>query len=184
MQIPELILSIVAVADMVLLALVIGLLLSVLARLERLAPGNPGGAEGFPAHGACAAPDAAASGQAGGAVPRRQPSGPPEPFLDRLNSLVADNVHNPDYSVNDLARGLYVSRSALFSKVKELTGETPNNLLNNARLDLASRLLRQEGRPVSEICFMVGFSSPSYFTKCFEKRFGVTPYVWMRKKQE
>lgn len=100
---------------------------------------------------------------------------PSASFRERMESLISENLHNPDFTVDELAKGLFVSRSGLFVKVKELTGSTPNHLIINARLEAAARLLRESGRPVGEICYMVGFSSPSYFAKCFSRRYGVTP---------
>ena len=100
---------------------------------------------------------------------------PSASFRERRESLISENLHNPDFTVDELAKELFVSRSGLFVKVKELTGSTPNHLIINARLEAAARLLRESGRPVGEICYMVGFSSPSYFAKCFSRRYGVTP---------
>lgn len=100
---------------------------------------------------------------------------PSASFRERMESLISANLHNPDFTVDELAKELFVSRSGLFVKVKELTGSTPNHLIINARLEAAARLLRESGRPVGEICYMVGFSSPSYFAKCFSRRYGVTP---------
>lgn len=100
---------------------------------------------------------------------------PSASFRERMESLISENLHNPDFTVDELAKELFVSRSGLFVKVKELTGSTPNHLIINARLEAAARLLRESGRPVGEICYMVGFSSPSYFAKCFSRRYGVTP---------
>ena len=100
---------------------------------------------------------------------------PSASFRERMESLISENLHNPDFTADELAKELFVSRSGLFVKVKELTGSTPNHLIINARLEAAARLLRESGRPVGEICYMVGFSSPSYFAKCFSRRYGVTP---------
>lgn len=100
---------------------------------------------------------------------------PSASFRERMESLISENLPNPDFTVDELAKELFVSRSGLFVKVKELTGSTPNHLIINARLEAAARLLRESGRPVGEICYMVGFSSPSYFAKCFSRRYGVTP---------
>ena len=100
---------------------------------------------------------------------------PSASFRERMESLISENLHNPDFTVDELAKELFVSRSGLFVKVKELTSSTPNHLIINARLEAAARLLRESGRPVGEICYMVGFSSPSYFAKCFSRRYGVTP---------
>ena len=100
---------------------------------------------------------------------------PSASFRERMESLISENLHNPDFTVDELAKELFVSRSGLFVKVKELTGSTPNHLIINARLEAAARLLRESGRPEGEICYMVGSSSPSYFAKCFSRRYGVTP---------
>jgi AraC-like DNA-binding protein len=77
-----------------------------------------------------------------------------------------------------------ISRSSLFAKAKELTGETPNNLINQARLNAAANLLAEGRYSVGEICYMAGFSSPSYFSKIFVSQFGVTPHEWARKATE
>ena len=103
-----------------------------------------------------------------------------EDFLARLDRLIDENLGNPALSVTFLAKELAVSRSGLFTKVKELTGESPNNLINQARLNAAAKLLSEGGRSVGEICYMTGFSSPSYFSKSFVNQFGFTPHEWMQ----
>lgn len=115
----------------------------------------------------------------------RQPSDPAaeEAFLDKLNYCIEKNISSQDFSVNTLARELCVSRSSLFAKVKDATGETPNNLLTKARLIAASKLLEQDEKAVNEISYMVGFSSPSYFSRCFVKFYGVTPHQWANTKR-
>ncbi len=103
-----------------------------------------------------------------------------EDFLARLDCLIDENLGNPALSVTFLAKELAISRSGLFTKVKELTGESPNNLINQARLNAAAKLLSEGGRSVGEICYMTGFSSPSYFSKSFVNQFGFTPHEWMQ----
>ncbi|MBQ3765839.1 MAG: helix-turn-helix domain-containing protein [Bacteroidales bacterium] len=103
-----------------------------------------------------------------------------EDFLTRLDRLINDNISNPDLSVPFLAKELAISRSGLFAKVKELTGETPNSLINQARLNAAAKLLSEGKHTVGEICYMTGFSSPSYFSKSFVSQFGFTPHEWMQ----
>ena len=120
--------------------------------------------------------------QAGSAPPA--PSTPDEEFLSRLDGLIADNIANPELSVNFLAREMAISRSSLFAKAKDLTGETPNNLINQARLNHAANLLAEGRYSVGEICYMAGFSSPSYFSKIFVSQFGLTPHEWARKAAE
>ena len=101
-----------------------------------------------------------------------------EDFLLRLDRLITENIANPDLSVEFLAREMAISRSGLFAKTKEISGETPNKLINQARLNMAAKLLSEGRHSIGEICYMTGFSSPSYFSKSFFAQFGVTPHDW------
>ena len=103
---------------------------------------------------------------------------PQEDFLLRLDRLITENIANQDLSVEFLAREMAISRSGLFAKTKELSGETPNKLINLARLNMAAKLLSEGRHSIGEICYMTGFSSPSYFSKSFFAQFGVTPHDW------
>jgi len=103
-----------------------------------------------------------------------------EDFLLKLDRLIAENLANPDLSVAFLAREMAVSRSGLFAKIKELSGETPNKRINQARLNAAAKLLAEGHHPIGEICYMTGFSSPSYFSKSFLAQFGITPHEWVQ----
>ena len=107
-----------------------------------------------------------------------------EDFLLRLDRLITENIANPDLSVEFLAREMAISRSGLFAKTKELSGETPNKLINQARLNLAAKLLTEGRHSIGEICYMTGFSSPSYFSKSFFAQFGVTPHDWTQLNDE
>ena len=109
---------------------------------------------------------------------------PQEDFLLRLDRLITENIANPDLSVEFLAREMAISRSGLFAKTKELSGETPNKLINQARLNLAAKLLSEGRHSIGEICYMTGFSSPSYFSKSFYAQFGVTPHDWTQLSDE
>lgn len=101
-----------------------------------------------------------------------------EDFLLRLDRLITENIANPDLSVEFLAREMAISRSGLFAKTKELSGETPNKLINQTRLNMAAKLLSEGRHSIGEICYMTGFSSPSYFSKSFYAQFGVSPHDW------
>lgn len=98
-----------------------------------------------------------------------------EEFLNRMNEIIEQNFSNPDLSVDSLAEQLCISRSGLFSKIRTLAEVTPNELIQLVRLKKAASLLLENKYRVSEICYMVGFNNPSYFTKCFQKQFGVKP---------
>ena len=96
-------------------------------------------------------------------------------FLTRMNKVIEENFSNPDLNVGFLAEQLNISRSGLFAKIKTLADVTPNEMIQIVRLKRAARLLREGTYTVSEISIMVGFSNPSYFSKCFYKQFGIRP---------
>lgn len=96
-------------------------------------------------------------------------------FLVKMNRLIEDNLDNQDMSVAFIAEKLSISRSTLFSKIKVLADVTPNEMIQLVRLKKAARLLKENKYRVNDVCYMVGFSSPSYFAKCFQKQFGVKP---------
>lgn len=122
-------------------------------------------------------------GQDGEASPESVPD-KDEDFLMRLDRIINDNIANPELSVAFLAQEMAISRSGLFAKAKELSGETPNKLINQARLNTAAKLLTEGKHTIGEICYMSGFSSPSYFSKSFVSQFGVTPHEWARMHKE
>ena len=106
-------------------------------------------------------------------------------FFSRLTDIIEANISNTELSVDMLSKELCVSRSGLFSKVKAVSGDTPNRLIMDIRLKAASKMLMEAKYSVSEISYMVGFNSPSYFSKCFSAQYGVTPHQWMeRHKRE
>ena len=103
-------------------------------------------------------------------------------FLTKMNTLIEENVANTSLSVNFLAEQLNISRSGLFAKLKSLADVTPNEMIQVVRLKRAAQLLLEGKYLVSEVGYMVGFSSPSYFTKCFQKQFGVKPTDFVKKE--
>lgn len=96
-------------------------------------------------------------------------------FLRNLEAAVMDNISDPDLSARQLEELLFMSHSTLNRKVKALLGTTPNEYIRSRRLALASRMLQSDGARVNEVCYAVGFKSPSYFSKCFKARYGVLP---------
>ena len=100
---------------------------------------------------------------------------PERRFLVDLEKLIKDNLANPDLNVQFLADKLGMSRSSLFNKVKTLLAVTPNELIQAIRLSTAARLLQERKYRISEVSQMTGFSSSSYFAKCFQKQYGMKP---------
>ena len=96
-------------------------------------------------------------------------------FLDKLENVIEQNFSSPDLSVEFIASAIGISRTGLFTKLKTLADVTPNEMIQVIRLKHAAELLQSKQYRVSEVCYMVGFSSPSYFAKCFQKQYGVTP---------
>lgn len=99
-------------------------------------------------------------------------------MVQKLKEIIKANISNSELTADFLANELCVSRSGLFSKVKEVTGKTPHDLIMEERLEQASILLDTTDKSVSDISFLVGFNSPSYFSKCFTKAKGKSPYNW------
>ena len=98
-----------------------------------------------------------------------------EDFIKRLNEVIQANFSNPEFSMDDMADGLNMSRSNFYRKIKGVLDLSPNEYLRLERLKRAAQLLKEGENRVNEICYMVGFNSPSYFAKCFQKQFGVLP---------
>ena len=96
-------------------------------------------------------------------------------FLRRMNEIIEENFSNPELSVDFLAERLCISRSGLFAKIKTLANITPNELIQVCRLKKAAALLLENKYRINEICYMIGFNNPSYFSKCFQKQFGMKP---------
>ena len=96
-------------------------------------------------------------------------------FAERFRELIDLHLNNSDLSVEDLASEMGLGRSQLYRKVKALTGYSPVELIRVARLKKAAEMLTRTDKTVSEIAYEVGFSTPSYLTKCFRDYFGVSP---------
>ena len=96
-------------------------------------------------------------------------------FITRFKDVVEARLTDSDISVEDLAADMNLSRVQLYRKVKAVTGSSPVELLRTARLNRAYQLLLTTDKSVSEVAYAVGFTAPSYFTKCFKDEFGVSP---------
>ena len=96
-------------------------------------------------------------------------------FVGKFKELVEQNIADATLNVEDLGREMGMSRVQLYRKLKSLTNYSPNELLRIARLTKAASLLAATEKSVSEVAYEVGFSSPSYFTKCYKEHFGETP---------
>ena len=96
-------------------------------------------------------------------------------FLKQLRKIIQENLSNSDLSVEQIGDEIGLSRVQLYRKVKALTGYSPVEILRKARLTRARHLLQTTERTVSEVAYAVGFSTPSYFSKCYKDEFGESP---------
>ncbi len=101
-------------------------------------------------------------------------------FMEKLQKMVADNMRDEEFSIDMLAGQMNMSRSSFYRKIKALTDMTPVDYLKMRRIEQAAVLLRQ-GYRINEVAERVGFSSSSYFAKCFKARFGVLPKDFVTK---
>ena len=96
-------------------------------------------------------------------------------FLKLLQAIIQKNLSDSEFGVEDMGQQIGLSRVQLYRKVKAMTGSSVVDLLRKARLAKARRLLETRSMSVSEVAYEVGFSAPSYFTKCFKEEYGMLP---------
>ncbi len=101
-------------------------------------------------------------------------------LMEKMNTLIQKNISDEDFSIDQLAESLNMSRSSFYRKLKALTGIKPVDYIRNARLEYAAKLLA-EGHKATEVASITGFTSPSYFTKCFKAKFGVLPKDYVQQ---
>jgi len=104
-------------------------------------------------------------------------------FTDKIRQIILDHLDDEKFDVNQLASEIGWSRSHTFRKVRSLTGISANQFIKETRLQEAAKLILNSNLNASEISYKVGFSSPSYFSKCFSKYYGVTPGEYKVKNQ-
>lgn len=96
-------------------------------------------------------------------------------FMQRFKNVLKDNLSNEKFGVEEIGAALGYSRVQLYRKVKAMTGKSPVEFIRSTRLAYAKLMLNDSSLSVSEVAYRVGFSSPSYFSKCFKEEFGSLP---------
>ncbi|WP_185968868.1 hybrid sensor histidine kinase/response regulator transcription factor [Carboxylicivirga sp. M1479] len=97
-------------------------------------------------------------------------------LLEKAQSIIEEHIDDTEFDVNDFAKALSLGRTRLYSKIKGITGQTPNDFILSIRLKKSAELLLSNPEMnVSEIAYAVGFGTPRYFSRCFREHFGVTP---------
>ena len=104
--------------------------------------------------------------------------------MEKFEALISQRLESTDLSVDELAGEMALGRSVFYQKVKGVTGLTPNDYIRTFRLKKAATLLQNGETRINEVCYRVGFSSPSYFTKRFTMQFGISPSDYLKKLEK
>ena len=96
-------------------------------------------------------------------------------FIEKLNACILENLSNEHFTIEGLSDSFFMSRSNFHKKIKNLTGMTPNDYIKLIRLNQSAQLLMSGKYKINEVCYMVGFNTPSYFSKLFYEHFGKSP---------
>jgi len=102
-----------------------------------------------------------------------------ENLVNLLFNKLEENWQDPDFNVTEYCQTMAMSKSQLYRTTTALSGLSPNTLLKDFRLDKARELMKKKNYNITQITFDSGFTSPSYFTKCFKKKFGLLPMAYL-----
>ncbi len=101
-------------------------------------------------------------------------------FLEQIKAFVITNIDSEKLTVENTARELGMSRPVLYRKIKSMTDVSPQQFLMTIKLQEAARIMKDEGKNISETAYMIGFTDPKYFSQTFKKYFGVTPSQYLK----
>jgi len=104
-------------------------------------------------------------------------------FLKKCSLIVDKHLADPDYGVEQLSVEVGLSRVHVYRKIKHLTGLSVSEFIRNLKLKKAAAMLSESGKSVAEVAYEIGFSSPSYFSKCFKDLFNITPSEYVKNKK-
>jgi len=105
-------------------------------------------------------------------------------FLEKLNKIIEENLSNANFDVFKCCELMGISRSKMYKKLQVLTGESFNIYVRIIRLKIAASLLKNSDRTITEISYMTGFSSQSYFSRCFLDQFGISPTQFTKNESQ
>ncbi|MDR0412482.1 MAG: response regulator [Dysgonamonadaceae bacterium] len=103
-------------------------------------------------------------------------------FIEKLNAMILANMDDENFTIDVCAGQFAMSRSNFHKKIKNITGMTPNDYIKLIRLTRSAQLLASGKYKINEVCYMTGFNTPSYFSKCFYDHFGKLPREFMEVK--
>lgn len=106
-----------------------------------------------------------------------------EKMLGKIKDLLEHNISNPDFDVESLSQEFCLSRFHFSRKIKQITGQSPKDIITSFRLKRACQILQQNKMNISEIAYMVGFDHPNSFTRAFRKYYNMTPSEFAAQEQ-
>ena len=102
-------------------------------------------------------------------------------FISKFRKLIEERLIDSDLNVDEIGKNLGLSRVQLYRKIKSLTNYAPNELVRIIRLKAAEQMILKSEKTISEIAYDSGFSTPSYFTKCFKEYFNESPTEYVKR---
>jgi len=102
-------------------------------------------------------------------------------FINKFRKIIEEKLIDSDLNVDEIGKSMGLSRVQLYRKIKSLTNYAPNELVRIIRLKAAEQLILKTEKSISEIAYETGFSSPSYFTKCFKEYFTESPTEYVKR---
>jgi len=102
-------------------------------------------------------------------------------FMDKVNRIIEDNLDSEQINVAFIAEQMNMSHSTLYRKIKALTSLSVNDIIKKLKLQKAEQLLLSGKHSISEISYMIGFSTPTYFRQCFKDEFGQSPTEYLKR---
>lgn len=106
-------------------------------------------------------------------------------FVDRMTAILEKNIIRPEFSIEEFAQMMNLSRSVFYQKVKGITGYAPIEYLRIVRMKKAAEIiLQQSDLTIAEVGYMVGYNDPFYFSKCFKSQFGISPSVYKKGEEK
>lgn len=109
---------------------------------------------------------------------------PDEKFIQQALQIIEQNIANPDFSVEEMSRQLFMSRVSAYKRIFALTGKTPVEFIRSVRLERAAQLLAKTDHTVAEIAYQVGFNNPKYFTRYFKAVYNMVPSAYQAEKRK
>lgn len=105
-------------------------------------------------------------------------------FIEEVNRFIAGNLTNPGFDIDMIAAGMKMSRSAFFKKLKGMTGLSPQDFVQEYKLNHAVELMQNPDISITDVAYLSGFNDAGYFGKCFKKKFGMSPREFMQSRDK